>query len=187
MFQLTRFSTAIAFVIVACGFALGCSGGPTAPSSRQPASVEIAAGDGSSSTSTAQSWGPELPSFNLQVILRGAGFGHVKFRQPNDDALVIHLDTWVRDLSPNTRYLLQRAADPMVDDNCTSTAWLTLGKGLQLQAITTDETGTGREELFRNVSAFPVGSEFDIHFRVIEEATSAVVLASECYQFRISQ
>jgi hypothetical protein len=132
-------------------------------------------------------WGPETPNFNLQVILRGEGFGLVKFRQPNDDALIIHLDTWVRDLAPNTSYLLQRAVDATVDDNCTSTAWLTLGKGSQPQSITTDASGTGREELFRSVAAFPVGSEFDIHFRVIEEATSKVVLSSECYQFTISQ
>jgi hypothetical protein len=133
------------------------------------------------------SWGPETPRFNLEVILRGEGFGLVKFRQPNDDALVIYLDTWVRDLAPNTRHLLQRAVDVTVDDNCTSAAWLTLGKGLAPQAITTDDKGTGREELFRSVAAFPVGSEFDIHFRVIHEATANVVLSSECYQFTISQ
>jgi len=123
----------------------------------------------------------------LEVILRGEGFGHVKFRQPNDGTFIINLDVWVRDLVPNTSYLLQRAVDSNVDDNCTSTSWLTLGKGLQPQSITTDNTGTGREELFRNVAAFPPGSEFDIHFRVIDEATGAVVLRSECYQFTISQ
>jgi hypothetical protein len=132
-------------------------------------------------------WGPETPDFNLEVILRGEGFGHVKFRQPNDGAFIIYLDVWLRDLVPNTNYLLQRAVDSIVDDNCTSTAWLTLGRGLQPQSITTDETGTGREELFRSVAAFPAGSEFDIHFRVIEEETSAVVLTSQCYQFTISQ
>jgi hypothetical protein len=145
----------------------------------------------SSSSAVAQEqgppWGPETPSFNLEVVLRGEGFGLVKFRQPNDDAFIIYLDVWVRDLSPNTSYLLQRAVDPIVDDNCTSAAWLTLGKGLLPQSITTDETGRGREELFRNVAAFPAGSEFDIHFRVIEEATSEVVLTSPCYQFTISQ
>lgn len=132
-------------------------------------------------------WGPETPHFNLQIVLRGEGFGLVRFRQPNDDARIVHLDTWVRDLAPNTSYLLQRAADANVDDNCTSTAWLTLGKGSQPQSITTDATGTGREELFRDLAAFPVGSEFDIHFRVIEEGSGAVVLTSQCYQFTISQ
>src|SRR5882724_12227410 len=132
-------------------------------------------------------WGPETPYFNLEVVLRGEGFGLIKFRQPNDDAFIVYLDVWVRDLVPNTSYLLQRAVDTNVDDNCTSSAWLTLGKGLLPQSITTDETGTGREELFRNLGAFPPGSEFDIHFRVIEEATSTVVLTSKCYQFTISQ
>ena len=145
-----------------------------------------------SSSATAQGpeaaspWGPETPNFNLEVVLRGEGFGHVKFRQPNDEAFIVYLDVWVRDLAPNTSYLLQRAVDTNVDDNCTSTAWLTLGKGLQPQSITTDATGSGREELFRILPPLP-GAEFDIHFRVIEEATSAVVLTSKCYQFRISQ
>jgi len=132
-------------------------------------------------------WGPETPSFNLEVVLRGEGFGLVKFRQPNDGAFIVNLDVWVRDLLPNTSYLLQRAVDTIVDDDCTSTNWLTLGRGTQAQSITTDETGTGREKLFRNLGAFPAGSEFDIHFRVIEEATSEVVLTSQCYQFTISQ
>ena len=132
-------------------------------------------------------WGPETPNFNLEVVLRGEGFGLVKFRQPNDETFIIHLDVWLRDLAPNTSYLLQRAVDPIVDDDCTSTAWLTLGKGIVPQSITTDEDGTGRESLFRSVAAFPPGSEFDIHFRVIEEATSIVVLTSKCYQFTISQ
>ena len=132
-------------------------------------------------------WGPETPNFNLEVVLRGEGFGLVKFRQPNDEAFIINLDVWLRNMTPNTSYLLQRAVDPVVDDNCTSNAWLTLGKGAVAQSITTDENGTGRESLFRNVAAFPPGTEFDIHFRVIEQATGTVVLTSQCYQFTISQ
>jgi len=132
------------------------------------------------------SWGPETPNFNLEVILRGDGFGLVKFRQPNDAAAIVYLDTWVRGLAPSTEYVLQRAVDPVVDDECTSTAWLTLGRGTEPQSITTDATGTGRQELFRNLAAFPPGTEFDIHFRVVDAVTQAVVLDSECYQFRIS-
>jgi hypothetical protein len=174
MFRFNQSRVVIALCVVAAGCS-GLSGRPTAPSA-------IAGG-----SAAKQSWGPETPNFNLEVILRGDGFGHVKFRQPNDDALIIHLDTWVRDLAPDTSYLLQRAVDVNVDDACTGTGWLTLGKGLQPQAITTDARGTGREDLFRDVSAFPVGSEFDIHFRVIHAVTQAVVLTSECYQFTISQ
>ena len=130
-------------------------------------------------------WGPETPYFNLEVVLRGEGFGLIKFRQPNDDAFIVYLDVWVRDLAPNTSYLLQRAVDTNVDDNCTSTAWLTLGRGLQPQSITTDATGTGREKLFRILPPSP-GLEFDIHFRVID-ASGTVVLESACYQYVVSQ
>jgi hypothetical protein len=132
------------------------------------------------------------PRFNLEVILRSPtgerGFGHVKFRQPKDDQLIIQLGTWVRNLAPNSSFVLQRAVDTELDGACSSAAWLTLGKGLVPQALNTDASGTAREDLFRNVSAFPVGAKFDIHFRVVDAATqSVVVLASECYQFTISQ
>jgi len=94
----------------------------------------------------------------------------------------------VRDLEANHSYLLQRAVDTVADGNCTGTGWLTLGKGLEPQAITTDERGTGREALFRNLAAVPVGAQFDIHFRVIDAATTAVVvvLESGCYQYTVS-
>ena len=135
-------------------------------------------------------WGPETPPFNLEVILRdvtgGQGFGHVEFRQPNDDTKIVFLDTWVRDLAPNHNYLLQRAVDTALDGNCTGTAWLTLGKGLVPQAITTDDRGTGREALFRDLAALPAGAQFDIHFRVIDAVTSARVLRSDCYRFTVS-
>ena len=126
----------------------------------------------------------ETPPFNLEVILRGEGkrFGHVKFRQDVDPAKIITLDTWVRDLEPNHEYLLQRAVDP-ADGNCTSTTWLTLGKGLTPQSILTDDNGTGNEELWRDVSAVATGSKFDIHFRVIDAESMAVVLDSDCYQY----
>jgi hypothetical protein len=153
---------------------------------RESATAPVFARSGEASAA----WGPETPNFNIEVILRApvgaAGFGHVKFRQPNDDELRINLDTWVRDLAPNTHYLLQRAVDTAVNDACTSSTWLTLGKGLVAQDIVTDERGTGREDLFR-VLASPLGSEFDIHFRVIDAVTQAVVLTSDCYQFRVSQ
>lgn len=139
-------------------------------------------------TQSSQSqWGPETPNFNLEVVLRGDGFGLVKFRQPNDDALIIHLDTRVRGLEPNTAYVLQRAADTNLDGICSSTSWLTLGRGMDPQMITTDDRGTGEASLFRNVAAFGVGATFDIAFRVMKVATSAVVLTSDCYRYTISQ
>lgn len=156
----------------------GCSGVPGSQPPTSPPTV--------TSVSGSASWGPETPTFNLEVLLRGQGFGHVKFRQPNDADAVIVLDTWVRDLSPNTSYLLQRAVDTTIDGQCTSAAWLTLGRGLTPQSIDTDERGTGRAALFRSVAAFPVGSTFDIHFRVIHAGTAEVVLESSCYRFTIS-
>ena len=130
---------------------------------------------------------------NIEVILRPAagapdgGFGLVKFRQPKDGDKIVNLGVWVRDLAPNHSYSLQRAVDTNVNDDCTGTSWLTLGKGLVPQSIATDETGTGREDLFRNLATIPLGMQFDIHFRVIDTATSAVVLESACYQYTVSQ
>ena len=136
-------------------------------------------------------WGPETPPFNLEAILRdvtgGQGFGHVKFRQPNDADKIVYLDTWVRDLPPGHSYMLQRAVDTVLDGTCTSTAWLTLGKGLVPQAITTDDRGTGQEALFRNLASLPTGSQFDIHFRLIDAVTSDPVLQSGCYRFTVSE
>ena len=181
---------------VAALAAAACGSHPASPAA--PTAVTSAAVSAVASTQTAvaqaspadgQPWGPETPNFNLEVILRGdsGGFGLVKFRQPNDDALIVYLDTWVRNLKPLTTYVLQRATDGTLDGACSGVNWLTLGKGTAPQSITTDATGTGRESLFRNLSAFPTGATFDIHFRVLEEATSAVVLTSGCYQFTISE
>ena len=146
-------------------------------------------------TSPSEAAGPTLalssatPNFNLEVILLptgNSGFGLVKFRQPKDDAFIVYLDTWVRDLAPSTDYRLERAVDVTVDDDCSSTDWLTLGQGLAPFAIATDDQGDGRAALWRGVPALP-GTEFDIHFRVIEDGTSNVVLQSECYQYTIIQ
>jgi hypothetical protein len=138
-------------------------------------------------------WGPETPNFNLEAVLRPAaggaerGFGLVKFRQPNesDETQTILLDVWVRDLAPNHLYYVQRAVDTDVNDNCTGTNWTmpTLG------TITTDESGTGRAALSRDLpAAVQPGATFDIHFRVAETPTAASgVLGSACYQFTVSQ
>lgn len=144
----------------------------------------------STAARSADAAGPATPNFNLEAILRPVadgldGFGLVKFRQPKDADQIIRLDVWVRDLAANRSYYLQRATDANVNDECTGTNWLTLGEGLVPVAITTDETGTGRAALFRDLAAVAVGTEFDIHFRVIDATTSAVVLQSACYQFTV--
>ena len=147
-------------------------------------------------------WGPETPSFNLEVVLRdatgGGGFGHVKFRQPNDDARIVYLDTWVRDLQPNHAYLLQRQVDLQPDGDCADpslSSWLTLGEGFALppRSITTDDRGTGKAALYRDLdppgplTGPPPGMQFDIHFRVVDTTARLVpVLQSECYVFTVS-
>lgn len=172
----TRCTAATLGPILPTLFLAGCAGEP-------PGAPDQVAAPAAQATA----WGPETPHFNLEVILRGAGgLGHVKFRQPNDAALIVYLDTWVRDLTPNHDYRLQRAVDTTLDGECTSQSWLTLGEGTTPKAITTDDRGTGTAALWRSVAAFPVGSIFDIHFRVIDDADGSVVLESDCYQFTIS-
>ena len=111
----------------------------------------------------------------------------MKFRQPKDAERIVYLGVWVRDLAANHSYNLQRATDSNVNDECTGTNWLTLGRGLVPQAIMTNETGTGRADLFRNLSTIALGTQFDIQFRLIDAVTSAVVLESTCYQYTVSQ
>ena len=173
------------FTLAGAGLLLAaCS--PDRITSTAPATAS--AGAMATPTLSADAWGPETPPFNFEAILRNeqGGFGLVKIRQPNDADLVFHIDPWVRGLAPNTSYRLQRAVDTNVNDVCTGTAWLTLGQGPTPQAIVTDERGTGRAALWRAVTS-PIGTKFDVHFRVIEDATGAIVLESACYQFVITQ
>jgi hypothetical protein len=166
-------------VLIAALAVSACQEGPTSPRALS-ANISVA---------TDRSTG-DTPNYNLEVLLRpvgsGDGFGHVKFRQPgNDNAEIIYLDVWVRDLAPNTEYLLQRATDANLNGTCTGTNWLTLGKGPAPHSITTDENGTGREDLFR-ILTNPPGTTFDIFFRVVRKDTPTVpVLQSECYQFSV--
>jgi len=149
--------------------------GPVAPT------AVVAVGSSSGPASSNQA---EQPPFNLEARLIGDGYGLVTFRQQKDPAAnIVELGVWVRDLLPNTSYSLQRAVDTVLDDVCTGTNWLTLGKGPTPAAIETDTTGTGRAELWRDLSAFTPGVAFDIHFRVIENGTGHVALETGCYRF----
>jgi hypothetical protein len=151
------------------------------PSPVAPTGVAVGSSGASASSDHA-----EQPPFNLEARLTGDGFGLVTFRQQRDPgANVILLGVWVRDLLPDTSYSLQRAVDTVLDEVCTGTNWLTLGKGLTPESIITDGTGTGRAELWRDLSAFAPGLAFDIHFRVIENATAHVALETGCHRFVI--
>jgi hypothetical protein len=121
------------------------------------------------------------------VILQGAGraSGFIKFRQYEDESQMIHLDTWIHGLDANTAYQLQRAVDTTLDGDCTSESWLTLGEGLEPLSIVTNGGGAGIAALFRSVASIPVGSTFDIHFRIVKENTNDVVLTSGCHRYTI--
>jgi len=179
--------TAVVVVTTATLFVAGCSqmGESTSPTGPTSASSVTASSLGSDGMATVglQSNGAQ-PPFNLEAILRGDGFGLVKFRQKKDATKnIIDLDVWVRDLLPGTNYSLQRAVDTTLDGTCTGTNWLTLGQGLTPQPIVTDDSGSGRASLWRDLSSLAPGTAFDIHFRVIQSGTPNVPLNSDCYRF----
>jgi lysophospholipase L1-like esterase len=113
--------------------------------------------------------------------------GTVAFRQPKDGDKLVYLHVSVRDVLPNHSYSFQRATDTSVDATCTGTNWLTLGKGLAPQTITTDAAGAGEAVFTRDLAAVPIDTRLDIQFHLIDAATSAVVLESACHQFTVSQ
>jgi hypothetical protein len=128
-------------------------------------------------------------NYELEVVLRGENgtTGHIHFGQNRDAAKIITLDTKLHNLMPNHNYLLQRAVDPMnvVDGNCTSSSWLTLGYGLTPHMITTDEKGDATDVIWRDVTAIPSGARFDIHFRIVDGVSMQEVLSSDCYQYTV--
>ena len=176
---MARFSFRLWTIVLACVGALACSGSTPATPSAFVADAGIKSGSASLPAAS-----PAEPPFNLEAILRGDGFGLVKFRQERDaTANIVRLDVSVRDLVPNSSYSLQRAVDTTLDDVCTGSNWLTLGQGSAAAPIVTDNRGAGLAELWRDLSAFAPGTAFDIHFRVIATGTTHVVLQSGCYQF----
>jgi len=172
-----------AFAFLVLMTALGCKKESANTQSEDTVNSTLKANNGAGSTDGATS------QFNLEVVLNGEGNnnGHIQFRQNPDAAKIIILDTKVRHLLANHTYVLQRAVDAInvVDGDCTSTSWLTLGFGLTPHAILTDDKGDGQDELWRDVSAVPSGSTFDIHFRILDAVTMQVVLTSDCYQYTV--
>ena len=172
-----------------CAFTVACSGAaPTAPgASLAPTGGVSSSADASTNAgqrpfSLAANAAP--PRVNLEAILRGDGFGLVKLRQEKDPTEdILYMDVWVRDLLPNTSYGLQRAVDGPRDGVCTGMNWLTMGQGTTPQPILTDDTGTGRAELWRALP--PTITPSDIHFRVIQTGTSRIALQSDCYQLLV--
>src|SRR6202521_5921648 len=163
--------------------ATGCKDGPTAPPQMTPP-PQVASASALQSERETESDDRSEPNYNLNIVLRGDGFGHVRFRQPGTNGThIVYLTVRVRDLEPNTSYKLQRATDSKLDGICTGMNWLTLGIGSAPRSIVTDRRGKGTAHLFRDLSAIPPGSSFDIHFRVIRQDNSTVVLTSDCYRY----
>ncbi len=129
--------------------------------------------------------------YNLNVILRGdaksmpGSSGYIEFRQDPDTARIIDLNTFVHNLEPNHSYLLQRAVNPITDPDCSSTVWLTLGLGLTPQDIKTDSHGDGHADLWRAVTSIARGTQFHIHFQIVDKVTMTTVLTSDCYDYKV--
>jgi hypothetical protein len=143
-------------------------------------------------TAAGTAWAHDDEGRNFEARLGPAmgvedGAGKVRFRQPRDENKIVYLYVRVRGLLPNNSYYLQRATDTVVDDVCTGTNWLTLGQGLVQAPIGSDRRGKGRALLWRDLGFLPEGTRFDIHFRVIDATTSAVILESGCHQFTVLQ
>lgn len=129
-------------------------------------------------------------AYNFDAVLHSIEKGNfsdglLEFRQDPDTDRVINLNVWVHGLEPNHDYSFQRAVNPITDADCTSTTWLTLGQLLVPYPIHTDEHGNGFAPLSRNVSSTARGTEFRIHFQVIDNSTLATVLVSDCEQYTV--
>ena len=121
----------------------------------------------------------------IDVKMNSGAVGFLKFRQDPDTARIITLDTYISNLLPNHDYILQRAVNPIIDADCTSVAWLTLGLGLTPQTIHTDSHGNGHEKLFRDITSIARGTTFRIHFQIVDVASIVAVLASDCEQYTV--
>src|SRR5436309_12977972 len=100
--------------VAACVVLAGCERTPLVLEPRSAAPTALSAASLASDAVN--------PNFNLEVILRAAdggdGFGHVQFRQANDDPTIADLGVSVRHLSPHKHNHLQRTIDTVHDHHC---------------------------------------------------------------------
>jgi hypothetical protein len=171
--------TSIAFIIVLSVITFSCQKGVSN-------NKKLQSNDPTPESVIAQTEAAVAP-YDLNVLLRGnRGLGFLKFRQSPDTARIINLDTWLFNLKRNHTYLLQRAVNLITDPTqCSSTAWLTLGLGLTPQAIHTNNWGFGHELLWRDVTSIARGTQFYIHFQIIDSLTSETVLTSDCNTYTV--
>jgi hypothetical protein len=127
---------------------------------------------------------PGTPPFDINVLLFSANRveGLILFRQPNDGVTTIFLETYLGGLKPNHDYYLERAAQTL-GLGCTDAGWLRLGLGTVVTPIHTNWRGFGAATLNRTLPPALIGVSFDIHFRVLDAETGAVVLQSKCRQY----
>ena len=129
---------------------------------------------------------PSTPPYDINVLLRAGDRveGLILFRQPDDGATTIFLETYLARLKPNHDYYLERAAQTL-GLGCVDTGWLRLGLGTVVTPIHTNWRGFGAATLYRTLPATLIGVSFDIHFHVVDAETGAVVLESNCRQYTV--
>jgi hypothetical protein len=110
-------------------------------------------------------------------------FGVIKIPVPADGDTTVSLRTKLRNLAPNTGYLVQWAADTIPNRACSDTSWVTVSPIAGLQVITVDSNGNARQTLTENVPAIPAAFTVEVHFRVVDSATKGVTLVSRCHSF----
>ncbi len=129
---------------------------------------------------------PSTPPYDINVLLFATNRveGLILFRQPDDGATTIFLETYLGRLKPNHDYYLERAAQTL-GLGCVDGGWLRLGLGTVVTPIHTNYRGFGAATLYRTLPATLIGVSFDIHFRVLDAETGAVVLESKCKQYTV--
>jgi hypothetical protein len=142
--------------------------------------------DGETALSISNRNPPSTPPYDINVLLFAANRveGLILFRQPDDGATTIFLETYLARLKPNHDYYLERAAQTL-GLGCADAGWLRLGLGTVVTPIHTNWRGFGAATLNRTLPAALVGVSFDIHFRVLDSETGAVVLESKCRQYTV--
>ncbi len=174
MFTHPSRTVAALLVIIA---AAGCSttkDSPTAPAPDEPV------------LSISNRNPPGDAPYNLNVLLRNSRRieGLILFRQPDDGATTVYLETYLAHLTPDHDYYLERAAQTL-GLGCVDAAWLRLGLGTVVTPIHTNWRGFGAATLNRTLPATIVGVSFDIHFHIVDATTGAVVMESGCYQYKV--
>jgi hypothetical protein len=121
--------------------------------------------------------------FSKRWNVRGP-VGVLKLHQSEDHDSVF-ADLFVKHLTGNTAYLLQASLDTLGNPGCTSTVFTSLGADTLPLSLVTDSAGKGSQTFFRDVSSFDSTTTYLIRFQVVDSATNAVALESQCRKVTI--